>query len=333
MSDLPHNKKFGLLDERRSTKRIVEPDEANKNQRKHANQKTFGEKAAGALRIASKYNQVVLKVVSFGRSSASVSRQLKYISRNSDLQLELGDGSLIATDKERKELVNTWKDLYFSERKNARNTGHIVLSAPPKTDRDVFENVVREFLKETFAHNHEYAFVRHDDTEHPHVHAILCLQGFRGKKLDIRKAELKTWRADLAKKCREHGIMLDASRRFERGYSGKSANSKMEQMRKKRGVVPKSDIAMVKRVYSENNSKKMQIDTSKLAREKRHSAVKESYQKVANSLLQSSDEMSIKAGGIIKKFLDNFTQKSTRYEKVKTRLQEKKLEQEVDLEY
>lgn len=307
------NNKGGFLDDKRKSKRIILRDDP-----------------AAVLQIAAGYKQAVLKIVSHASGKKSVSKLLNYISRNSNLELELNDGTKITTPEERKALVSEWNDLYFPYRKNARHTAHIVLSAPPETNRKTFNIAVREYLKENFADNHEYAFVQHDDTEHPHIHVILCLQGYRGNKLDIRKNDLRYLRENLAKHCRLNGIKLDASRRFERGISGKSSKSSMVQMRTKRQTTPKKNIELVQRVQKELNGLEKAVDTGEILRHLRHKNIKEHYLKMADSLLISKDNKVKKSGEIIYDFAKNFSGKKTRSEALRERIQEKNIYKNIE---
>ncbi len=239
---------------------------------------------ADLIRIASGYKQAILKITSFGKGLDKIYKHLAYITRDFDLPAEDQEQSLIHSAEESNDLLSSWNAIYFDHHKNSRNTMHMVLSAPPNTCRDRFKQLTREFLQEEFGGQHDYLFVAHNDTEHPHIHSVICLRSVEGYKLNPRKQYLHLLRKNFAKKCREHGLMVEASRRFERGLAGQSLKSPLVQMRN-RNVIPAVDKALAKRVQEELLSKQS-ADTGKEQRQLRNHAVKNRFYKTAKKLFE-----------------------------------------------
>jgi len=170
---------------------------------------------------AKKLPQAVTKITSFGKGYAQVLNHLSYISRNGELSLEDQDGQILNGGiAEQAELLDTWAS-DFGDRVNSRDSVHLMLSAPEGSASESLKIAARTFLQKEFGNKHPYVFAIHTDTQKPHAHVCIKLMGEEGKKLNPRKDTLDGWREKFAKECREQGILVEASRRFERGLSGK----------------------------------------------------------------------------------------------------------------
>ena len=196
--------------------------------------------------IAAKYGQAVVKVLSFGHGRQSVQNQADYISRKGELALEDQDGLMIVGADDVKELIDSWSE-DFSEFLNARDSLHMQISVPKGLDREAAHDAVRAFAKAVFSENHEYAFVRHDDTDHPHSHILVKTKGRNGKKLNPRKKDLAHWRDVYAREASERGILLDASSRRSRGQ-GKKGKTMAAIKAAKRGESARAVAATAKEV-------------------------------------------------------------------------------------
>ena len=190
----------------------------------------FKKSKADLLRTASKMPQAILKISGYCKGAKHSQKHIEYISRYGKLELVLNDGSSLKGTTAIKELVDSWSD-DFSKRLNSRDVLKIVLSAPENSDPNKLKLAAEKFLSNEFGDSNEYAFVLHTDTKKPHVHAIVKMVSYNGKKLDPRKNFLEKLRGDFAKFCREEGIMVEASRRYQRGYNNKSKNTPVKQMR------------------------------------------------------------------------------------------------------
>lgn len=284
---------------------------------------------AEQIRIAAGFKQAIIKVTSYGKGVNKVFNHIAYITRNFELPLEDQVQSLVQSREDTTALLEAWESIYFDGRKNARDTVHIVFSAPPATCRNTFKQLTREFLSDEFEGEHDYLFVAHNDTEHPHIHSVICLQSTEGKKLNPRKEYLRQLRKRFAEKCREHGIMLDASRRFERGLSGKSAKSEFVQMRDKRQVVPDADKQLIERVKNEINTNHSSVDTGEALRKARNSKIKNHFYNTAKTLYETfmatsedkRQDKDMKAAKLLLDYSKKFPNEMTRADYLKEQLQ------------
>ena len=302
----------GLLDDAWSSRRFVnsnkiddsKTDKINKNAQNSSGEKNkkrisssvkYGKKkgesceykplsVAEQIRIAAGLKQAIVKVTSYGKGCTHIMNHLAYISRNFDIPLEGNNDSLLKTKPDASALLDSWDSIYFDTRKNARDTVNLVFSTPPGTNRDTVNTLTREFLKEEFEDEHDYLFAQHNDTDHPHVHAVIVLRSTEGKKLDPRKQYINQLKKRYAEKCREHGVMLEASRRFERGITGKATNFSMVQMRMKKQVTPAADEKLMNIVKTEMQSDQGRADTGQAIRQARNTQVRATFYNTAKSL-------------------------------------------------
>jgi hypothetical protein len=193
-----------------------------------------------AARLTSYSKEVVVKVVNkFGKGPLQVGRQLAYISRKGELVLENEKGELLLGKDNVKALARDWGDDLGDTRryKAQRDTMHMVLSMPEGTPEVSVERAAREFSKAQFA-NHEYVFVMHSQSTDPdpsslkpHVHILVKMRGFDGKRLNPRKDDLVAWREAFAEAMRDQGEDAAATPRVSRGVTKKNDNQVMRHMR------------------------------------------------------------------------------------------------------
>jgi len=222
-----------------------------KNAKKKAIQYTPTLSVGDQIRIAAGYPQAIVKVTNYGKGRAKILGHLRYISRHSTLALEDQDGMLLSSVNDFIELLNTWDSLYFDTRKNARDTVHMTFSAPEGSNRSSVLRATRLLLQEEYGKQHDYVFVAHQDTKHPHVHAVIVMRSHEGRKMDPRKQYLLRLRKKFAAKCRQEGIRIEASRRYERGLSGKAMPSPVAHMIAKRKVQPDINQRLFNRIKDE----------------------------------------------------------------------------------
>jgi Relaxase/Mobilisation nuclease domain len=157
----------------------------------------------------------------------SVARHLNYIGRYGKLELETDDGERIQGKEAGWRLLEDWdldleKDRRESRlaavtRRSPKLVHKIMLSMPPGTPAKGVLEAVRNFAREEFALRHRYALVLHTDEPHPHVHLVVKAVSERGVRLNIRKATLREWRREFARRLREQGIAANATERAVRG--------------------------------------------------------------------------------------------------------------------
>ncbi len=179
---------------------------------------------ATAKRVTGGASEVMVKITSFGKGAQHVKAHLEYITRNGNVEMENDRGEIFQGKKEVNELFEDWKkDFEKNKRhKNQRDTMHMVLSMPETVDPESVKSATRQFAKDNFGKNHEYAFVLHTDTPQPHCHLTVKCKGFDGKRLNPRKADLQRWREEFAEKLRSQGVDAEATPRCSRGVVKKA---------------------------------------------------------------------------------------------------------------
>jgi hypothetical protein len=174
------------------------------------------------LHTAARKTQAIFKISSYGKGTKRIAGHLCYISRRGKLELEDQDGKKISGTSSQKEIIDGWS-AEFGKRVSSRDTIHLVLSTPPGTNSQQAYLAGKEFLEKEYKYSmHEYLFLLHNDTDHPHVHVVVKMVSRLGNKLDPRRAYLRRVRQEYAKICRSYGIEVEASARAERGLSGPS---------------------------------------------------------------------------------------------------------------
>jgi hypothetical protein len=98
----------------------------------------------------------------------------------------------------------------------------LVFSMPAGTPPQKVLTAVRNFAREEFQGQHRYAMVLHTDEPHPHVHLVLRAASEDGRRLNIKKANLRHWRSQFAHHLRELGVPANATERAVRGEDRKS---------------------------------------------------------------------------------------------------------------
>ena len=171
---------------------------------------------AERVRAARGVRQAIVKVTSFSHGFRGVRDHLDYISREGELALEKDTGEVLEGREMQKELVADWL-VDFDASKKSRDTANIVFSMPPGSNVEALRAAVRNTAAKAFP-NHEWVFAIHQDRNHPHAHMVVKMRGKeKGKKLQLKKAELYKLRETFAEASREQGVELAASPRAARG--------------------------------------------------------------------------------------------------------------------
>lgn len=173
--------------------------------------------------------EVMVKVLPRGAVDlGAVRRHLDYIGRKGELDLETDNGQALRGAHVGKELVEDWDlelDAHRSRadlvsrpgQKTPRLVHKLVFSMPAGTPPDKVLKAVENFFREEFALQHRYAMVLHTDEPHPHVHVVVKAVSEQGKRLNIRRATLRQWRAEFARHLRALGVPANATPRYVRG--------------------------------------------------------------------------------------------------------------------
>jgi len=175
--------------------------------------------------------EVMIKVLSRGgQNLGAVERHLGYLGRSGELDIETDDGHRLQGKGVEKELLEDWDldlDTYRRRSELASATGRVppklvhklMFSMPAGTPPDKLLAAVQKFAREEFGLKHRYAMVLHTDEPHPHVHVVVKALSEQGVRLNIRKAILREWRKEFARRLREHGVAANATERAVRGES------------------------------------------------------------------------------------------------------------------
>jgi hypothetical protein len=280
----------------------------------------FSKRAKSAHRDAKRYQQVVVKVSSYGKTTRGVMAHINYISRKNDLDLEDSSGNKLTSNGQVKELMDDW----FSKaetRKNARLTVNIILSAPKGSNRDAVRKATRDFAQKRFASNHEYLFAMHNDTDHPHAHLAVKLRGYDGTKLRLGRKELHELREGFAESLRGYGIAATASYRSSRGVGKKAAKQKHVHMRD-RGLKLDMDKKAVKEAAADLKGKEKKSRPWEKAQKEKNDQVRREYREIGTFLQSSSDDQAKAIGQAISDYAESMPVPQTRHEALKQSIQE-----------
>lgn len=226
---------------------------ADKDLKQSINNRSKGD----LLLTASKLPQAMLKISGYCKGKAHAQKHISYITRHGKLELTTHDGSVLKGISAAKELINDWAS-DFGTRKNSRDMVKIVLSAPENSNPDNLKKAVEEFLKAEFGATNEYVYALHTDTNNPHLHVAIKMVTYQGNKIDPRKNYIEKIRRDFAKCCRNNGILVEASRRYQRGITGTSKNTSIKQMRKNKHNNIIHDRNLNNQIYKDFDSQNQQ---------------------------------------------------------------------------
>jgi hypothetical protein len=173
--------------------------------------------------------EVMVKVLTKGGGDLkAVGGHLRYLSRKGEAEIETDDGRRLSGEGVEQELLEEWDlDLEEARRRTAlgprpgiaqpKLVHKVVFSMPAGTPPERVLAAVKIFAREEFSARHRYAMVLHTDEPHPHVHVVVKAMGCDGKRLNIRKATLRVWRREFARRLREQGVGANATERAVRG--------------------------------------------------------------------------------------------------------------------
>ena len=205
-----------------------------------------------AYHIAKKLPQAVFKITSWAHDAESVGNTLSYISRKGELELEDPQGALLNAEEVMERLAE-WETDFDDWKKNSRESAHITFSSPKGSDREAVSAAVRKFASDVFA-NHDYMFVRHDDTDYPHVHIVVKARGFDLTKLDPGRKDLKEWRNYYSECLRDEGVEVEASSRLMRGFLTPAPRYKgtkpyLRDPERVSGPIPKAELSTAQKRF------------------------------------------------------------------------------------
>ncbi|MBS0420210.1 MAG: relaxase/mobilization nuclease domain-containing protein [Proteobacteria bacterium] len=171
----------------------------------------------------------MVKVSGGARTTTGVGLHMAYVGRDGDLGVEMDSGVRVDGKGFEKQVISDWDlDLEAQDlrspspdlrRKPVKLVHNLIFSMPPGTSPGAVLKAVKKLAANEWALKHRYAMVLHTDERHPHVHVVLKAMGERGERLNIRKATLRSWRAQFAENLRELGVTANATERAVRGES------------------------------------------------------------------------------------------------------------------
>jgi relaxase-like protein len=191
---------------------------------------------ARLTRIAARVPEVMVKVTGRTRDPGHLAAHLTYVTRNGELPAEGRDGWEIAGRREMLDLARDWSVAQMAGSRNRRNSPFSVsltLSMPAGTDALALRDASRQFAERAFGDRHDYAFVLHTDTGHPHVHLTVRALGDDGTRLNPKKADLEAWRQAFAEALRDRGIAAEATPRRARGVTRKHEGAALRKIRER----------------------------------------------------------------------------------------------------
>jgi type IV secretory pathway VirD2 relaxase len=284
---------------------------------------------ARARRVVRRSPEVMVKITGFGthtrKSSSSlkgltnVKAHLDYIGRNAKLELENERGEIISGKEAVRELNQEWSQDRGKRRANTRDTTHIVLSMPPKTDEKKLKKAVRGFAREQFGDNHQYVWVMHSDSKNPHAHLAVKNLGHDGTRLHIAKGDPQKWRELFAEKLRLYGIEAEATARAPRGVVKKSVTQPVYHLRK-RGKVPKTDRAKVEGAIREITSGKEDPRPWEKIISSRQTEIRKAWLQSAKELSASSDSSDREFAADIVRYVKSMPAVATERQGIQVRL-------------
>ncbi len=113
---------------------------------------------------------------------------------------------------------------------DAAHSVSVILSMPPGAPADRVESAARTWARVKFGTRHEWLMVRHDDTDHPHVHVSIRAVGPDGLRLAPNRTDFQNWRETFAKELQRLGVEAEAAPRQARGAVRKASKAPIEQM-------------------------------------------------------------------------------------------------------
>ena len=171
---------------------------------------------AGSSAVKGTSREVMVKITGSGKTARGIKNSINYISRESDLKLQDDQGEFYDGNDSITDTYDYMTDPEDRERldedKNINITHNMVFSAPSLAGvpAEVMQETVREVLKEKFPNN-RFLTAFHNDTDNPHVHALLRIPDATGKRINIRKQDLRDLRTGIAHKLQGKGYNVKAT--------------------------------------------------------------------------------------------------------------------------
>ncbi len=239
---------------------------------------TARDKASG---IAGGKTEAVIK---FDKASKGIKTRphleaaLDYMLRHGELDAENGRGEVMDLEAAGK-VIDEWcldqkiPDRLEDDKKNRpADARRCIVSCPPGTDPARAKEAARQLGREIFeAQGFEYFMVLHyrdeahpREPEHPHVHFLIKAVNREGRRLNLRKQDLRYMRERFAVIAREHGIELNATSRAVRGKTEKAkTQAQIHQEERYKSQAQKWAIERRKKELAERKDKEQEKPVNK----------------------------------------------------------------------
>lgn len=147
--------------------------------------------------------EVMVKVSGGARTLGGVEQHMAYIGRDGELGLETDMGEVVRGKGMEPAVIGDWNldmdaDRGFTERSIRRRQSpklvhNLIFSMPSGTSPKTLMAAVQKLATNEWQLKHRYVMALHTDSGHPHVHVVLMARDSDGKRLNIRKATLRSW--------------------------------------------------------------------------------------------------------------------------------------------
>lgn len=168
------------------------------------------------------------------KTKAHMRAALEYIARHGKFDVENEQGEVLDLDKAVAHLDDWCADMQVPDvtvnNKRPADARKIIVSCPPGADPQKVKAAARQLGQEIFKEQgFEYFMVLHYRDEqhpkeplHPHVHFLVRAVNDVGRRLNLRKADLRYMRERFAVIAKDYGIELNATSRAVRGQTLKA---------------------------------------------------------------------------------------------------------------
>lgn len=263
-----------------------------------------------------------------------------YISRHGKIELEDENGNLLTHD-ELESRISDWcksQNTPYDEdgRKRSADARRLIISCPKGSDPEAVKATVRELAKETFGREgFSYVFGMHyksnempNEPNHPHVHVLIKSVSATGKRLNLRKEDLRYLRERFAVLAKEHGIELNATSRAQRGQFKKGKTQErihQEEREWNKHLSPSHpyDLERMKQIDDALNSGK---DLPESAAKQKAVKTRENIIKNAalyiKELRSSGNAQNIKLAADLERYINNMPPVETSQEELLRKLKE-----------
>lgn len=205
-------------------------------------------------RVAAGARETVVIFTGASHGRRALRQHLNYISRQGALALEDQDGFRLEGRPAMAELAEDWSAMAQMDsqvRDNMPLSRSITFSMPPGTDREAFSAAVRHTAQLRVGGRFDFAWLRHNDTLHPHAHLVVRAQGEGGVRFTPRLSDSDLFRETFALSLRERGVMAEATHRVVRGVTRRSEQQALRRMRERYEIGEREPPTTLRSAYLE----------------------------------------------------------------------------------